>query len=427
MNILVTGATGLIGSAVAASLAREGHHVVGLARHPRPELKIAGWIALDIASAKAPELWTAHLEGIEVVVNCAGTLQDGAHEDTQAVHSSGVAALFAACANTGVRRVIHFSAIGVDRAQPSRFSATKYAGDRQLMATSLEWVVLRPSVVLGHSAYGGSALIRALAALPAVPLMPATKPLQVVQLADVTATVSFFVRADAPTRLELELAGPERLSMADVVAQYRHWFGWRPARALVMPRWLAWLAYRLGDIAGVLGWRPPVRSNAALEIARGAIGSPDAWTAITGIRPQSLAAALAAEAATVQEKWFARLYLLKPAVFGILVIFWIGTGLISLSIGYPSGLALMHGTGAGVLSGPTVVAGGLADIAIGACIAWRPLTRRGLYAALALTLFYAVAGTFLRPDLWIEPLGPLLKILPIFVLHLVALAIVDER
>jgi hypothetical protein len=42
-------------------------------------------------------------------------------------------------------------------------------------------------------------------------------------------------------------------------------------------------------------------------------------------------------------------------------------------------------------------------------------------------LFYALAGTVLRPDLWNEPLGPLMKIFPIFLLHLVALAILEER
>jgi hypothetical protein len=87
----------------------------------------------------------------------------------------------------------------------------------------------------------------------------------------------------------------------------------------------------------------------------------------------------------------------------------------------------MRSTGAGFLSGPAVVTGALADVAVGISIAWRPLTRSGLYGALALSLFYAVAGTIFRPDLWIEPLGPLLKIIPIFVLHLVALAILDER
>lgn len=163
------------------------------------------------------------------------------------------------------------------------------------------------------------------------------------------------------------------------------------------------------------------------QIARGAIGNPEPWISISGIRPQSLADALAAEPATIQDKWFARLYLLKPMIFAALPTFWIGTGLISLTLGYATGVDLMRSTGAGLLSGPAVIAGARADIAVGIAIAWRPLTRYGIYGAFALSLFYIVVGTILRPDLWIDPLGPLLKIIPIFVLHPVALAILDER
>jgi uncharacterized protein YbjT (DUF2867 family) len=382
---------------------------------------------MDIASVRKAEDWLPVLKDIDAVVNCAGVLQDGRSEDTEGVHANGIGALFDACEKSGVRRVIHFSAIGVDRAQPSRFSSTKYKGDRRLMVTKLDWVILRPSVVLGRPAFGASALIRSLASLPWLPLMPDTQPLQVVQLDDVVDTVSFFLREDAPSCLAIELAGPERLQMGEIIARYRNWYDWRPARSFVIPHSLSKFTYWLGDVAGTLGWRPPVRTNAAREIARGAVGDPQGWISITGIRPRSLADALAAEPATIQEKWFARLYLLKAIIFVVLAVFWVATGVISLSVGYPSGLELMRSTGAGLLSGPSVVAGALADIAVGLCIAWRSLTRLGLYGALALSLFYAVAGTILRPDLWIEPLGPLLKIIPIFVLHLVALAIMDER
>jgi hypothetical protein len=50
-----------------------------------------------------------------------------------------------------------------------------------------------------------------------------------------------------------------------------------------------------------------------------------------------------------------------------------------------------------------------------------------LYAGLALSGFYMIAGTVLLPRLWIEPLGPLLKVWPIIVLMLVALAILEDR
>ena len=63
----------------------------------------------------------------------------------------------------------------------------------------------------------------------------------------------------------------------------------------------------------------------------------------------------------------------------------------------------------------------------GALIAVRRTARWGLWAAIALSGFYIVAGTLLRPDLWAEPLGPFLKIFPIVVLHFVALAVLEER
>lgn len=426
MKILLVGATGLIGSTVAAAL-REHHLVVGVARQPRPNVPISQWLKLDVAGARHVRDWLPHLKDVDAVVNCAGVLQDNARENTQGVHACGIGALFEACEQGGVRRVIHLSAIGVDRAQPSAFSATKYLGDQTLIARELDWVILRPSVVLGRPAFGASALIRGLASLPLLPLMPGTKALQVVQLSDLVATILFFLRREAPSRVALEIAGPERLAMREIITKYRAWYGWGQPRSFVIPPAIATCLYALGDLAGLLGWRSPVRSNAAREIARGAVGDPEPWVKITGIRPLSLDDALAREPATIQEKWFARLYLIKPIIFTVLPAFWILTGIISLTLGYQNGVELMQSTGAGLLSGPAVIAGALADIAIGIGIAWRPLTRCGLYGALSLSIFYAIAGSLLRPDLWIEPLGPLLKIVPIVALHLVALAILEER
>lgn len=428
MKVLVTGATGLIGASVVARLFSEGHEVIGLVRSPGANR--AGnyqLLVLDMAVALQPEDWLPHLRGVDAVVNCAGVLQDSPREKTREVHRDAAVALFRACARAGVARVIHFSAVGVDRAQPSAFSATKLAGDQALMTLDLDWVVLRPSVVLGRPVFGASALFRGLASLPVLPSMPGTGRLQVVLLDDVVSTVVFLLDPASPSRVVLELVGPEHLSMDEVVGSYRRWLGWAPAARFVLPAPVARLLYGLGDLAAMFGWRPPMRTNAAREIARGAVGDPSDWTAATGIRPQTLAGFLALNPATVQEKWFARLYLIKPAIFVVLPVFWIMTGIVSLTTGYGSGVDLMQGTGAGILSAPIVIAGALADIAIGVLIAWRPAARKGLYGGIALSLFYLVVGSFLSPDLWNDPLGPFLKVLPILVLHFVALAVLEER
>lgn len=160
---------------------------------------------------------------------------------------------------------------------------------------------------------------------------------------------------------------------------------------------------------------------------RGAIGDPGPWTALTGIAPTSFAAALAAHPASVQERWFARLYLLKPVILVVLSLFWIVTGLLSIGPGYRIGADLLREGGVGAMSGLGVVAGGLLDLAIGIAIASRRTSRRALYAGLALSGFYLVAGTALLPRLWIDPLGPMLKIFPIALLMIVALAILEDR
>ena len=429
MRVLIIGATGLIGSSVAARLKRDGHEIVGAARRMSAvarRVPADRWEIVDLSAAAGAD-WALLLAGIDAVVNCAGVLQDSGRDSTAAVHRDAPAALWKACEAAGVRRVIHFSAMGVDRGALTRFSRSKMEGDIALADSALDWVILRPSVVVGRPAYGGSALFRALAALPLLPRTPDAGPIDVVQLDDVAETVARLLAPDAASRMALELSGPDRLGFEEIVAAYRRWLGWQPAKLINLPGWAMAAAYRLGDLAGRLGWRPPIRTTARREIVRGAVGESRAWTEATGIAPQSLAAALAANPASVQERWFSRLYLLKPVAIATFVLFWLATGLISLGPGYALAADYMRRAGAGPLAEPSVVAGAITDLAVAGLIAWRPTAWLGLIAALAVSLFYLVAGTLLLPRLWIDPLGPMMKIWPILALNLLCLAILDER
>jgi uncharacterized protein YbjT (DUF2867 family) len=379
-------------------------------------------------ACRRPEDWLAAIGGADAIVNCAGVLQDGAEDSTAAVHITGPRALFAACERAGVRRVVHLSALGVDRGATTAFARSKAAGDAALMATSLDWVILRPSVVVGRAAYGGSALFRALAALPLSPHLVDAGELQIVQLDELAATIAYFVGARAPRRVLLEIAGPERLALDDVLGAYRHWLGKAPAKRVAPPAWLVAGLCRLGDLVGWLGWRPPLRSAARRELARAASGDPAPWRVETGISPATLREALAAAPATVQEKWFAVLYLLKPLVFGVLSLFWLATGCIALGPAWDQGIALLNRAGITGSAAPlTLIGGGLADLCIGAGIAVRASARPSLYAALALSALYLTGLSIFAPRLWIDPLGALLKVLPLMVLTGTALAILEDR
>lgn len=106
--------------------------------------------------------------------------------------------------------------------------------------------------------------------------------------------------------------------------------------------------------------------------------------ACAGYRRTALDAALVCEPASVQDRWFARLYLLKPLIFVVLSLFWIAAGILSLGPAREAGAELARAAGAGPSALFVVVAGGLVDILVGAAIAVRQTTRIGLYAALAI-------------------------------------------
>ena len=106
-----------------------------------------------------------------------------------------------------------------------------------------------------------------------------------------------------------------------------------------------------------------MRNNARREIERGAVGDPEPWRRATCIAPQRLGDAREASPPSVQDRWFARMFLLKPVVFATFSAFWIATGLISLGPGWGQGVELMRSAGAG--AGRTAASPGHGRIAIG--------------------------------------------------------------
>lgn len=425
MKVFLTGANGFIGQHVAAALRRAGCEVVAAVRR-KDGVSLANVhqvAQIDFTDA-SPSSLSPFLEGVECIVNLAGVFAGGVGQ-SMSVNDKGAATLFQAAEKVGVRRIVHLSALGVEDAR-TPFARTKLAGERALQATNIDWIILRPSVVLDTAPSGSGGLIRGLAAQPLLPLEPAG-PLDVVRLDDVVETIVRLVTTPTPGHRVLEMVGPERMALGEIVAAYRAWLGWPAARQVRSPAWLMSLGYFFGELAGLLGWRSPVRAAARTELARGATGDASLWAATTGMRPRRLIELLADRPATLQDRRFAQFYFLKPLIIVVTAAFWLGTGLTSLTIGYDIGVALLREGGMGALSGPSVIAGGLADIIIGLALLFRPTARMALWGAILISLFYVVAGTLVLPRLWEDPIGPMLKIWPLIALNIVALFMVRDR
>jgi uncharacterized protein YbjT (DUF2867 family) len=322
MRVLVTGAYGLIGSACLARLYADGHELVAAGRSiaaARRRMPYARWVVADFARLRDAARWSRLLESFDAVVNCVGILQDGARDDVERVQHESTVALFDGCVRAGVKRVVHISAIGAEAEGASAFSRSKAAAEAHLRKLPLDWVILRPGLVLAPGVYGGTAMLRGLAAFPGmVPVIRADAAIQIVGVDDVAATVALALEPDGPRHVTWDVAHPVVHKLEDIVVALRAWLGFAPRPVVRLPDFLGGMVAAVADAAGWLGWRSPARSTAFAQLAAGVVGDPTSWIAATGIAPKNLEQILAARPSAVQDRWFARLYLIKPlALLGL--------------------------------------------------------------------------------------------------------------
>ena len=242
----------------------------------------------------------------------------------QALHADAPCALFEACAASGVRRVIHISALGIDGGGPAArtpYARTKRQAEERLLALTaqgrLDGIALRPSLVFGA---GGAStrLFLALARLPVLALprcafTARVQPLAVWDLAEAVARLAASPAAShaashaanaRPLTGLLELAGPQPLTLAAYIQQLRASQGRPPARALALPACITRASARLGDALPFSPWC----TQSLHLLSAGNVASPAALPELLG-RPatapaqfmQALAAAAQADAPGVRK------------------------------------------------------------------------------------------------------------------------------
>jgi uncharacterized protein YbjT (DUF2867 family) len=433
-KILVLGASGLIGRFVTDDLRARGIAVVGIARKFSASQNSSPLdLELPVMSMDAAALaGLLRDHAADVVVNCLGVLQDGPGSDTGAVHREFVARLLQAIGDSGrAVRLIHISIPGTAEGDRTAFATTKREAERLIAASGVAYAILRPGFVVAPAAYGGSAMLRALAALPLdLPAGEAATPFQPVAVEDIAKTIAWLAERDAAEApaVAWDLMQPEPVTLGGVIAQFRRAFGTAAWPRIRMPAFLLGLGARLGDLANLLGWMPSMRTTAIAELRRGVTGDPSGWMAATGIVPKTIAQMVGQRSATIQDKWFARLFMVKAIVIASLALFWTVSGFISLVISYDAaaGILRAHNFPA-ALVGPITVITSLMDMSIGILIAFRRTCAFGLTAGIVVSLGYMAGAAILTPDLWIEPLGALVKTGPAIVLMLVALLTLDNR
>lgn len=421
MRILLLGATGLIGSRLGQVLVQAGHELIlgvrdpdgfDSARHGIGREHVLRVVRVDFSRDHDPEDWLGRLDGIDVVVNAVGIISEAPGQDFESIHVRAPAALFRACAQRRVRRVVQISALGADSGAVSAYHLSKRKADEVLLATGLSAVVVQPSLVF---APGGAStgLFASLAALPLVPVPGQGRQcVQPVHLDDLCALLLACIGHPHPPRC-VKAVGPEPMELREYLLQLRQLMALGHAPILPVPSTLVRFGSRLG---GVLPG-PSVEPETLGMLERGACGDPGPMARLLGRPPRPVAefdpaGAMPARAVGARLGW------LLPLMRLSLAVMWIFTGVVSLGI-YPveQSLALLARTGLhGEMALVALYGAAALDIALG--IGTVALRRRvWVYRAqLALIAGYTLLITVFLPEYWLHPYGPILKNLPVLAL-----------
>lgn len=426
MRILLTGANGFIGKYLLATLQESGHCVVPAVRSPAVTDRLLAEprsVRADLNRDVTPEAWLPRLKNIDVVINCAGILQGTATQSIEAIHTAAPIALFTACAQAGVRRVIQISAISATPGAGTAYAQTKQAADEFLKASDLDWIVVRPSLVYAQGAYGGTALFRALAVLPFVLPLPGKGDalFSPIHIDDLTAAIVKLAGDPSTVRVVIDPVGPERLRLREILTDLRQWLGASPAFPVHVPMPLLRLAAYLGDAFG-----GPVNSSALRQMEFGNDGPAEPFIAATGIHPRRWREMLRAHPAQTQDRWHAKLYFLRPALRLALALMWLISGASGLTHRHALIAALSAWTG-NEGGAALVTATSLLDFLIAALVLTRRRTAIVCALQFAAVFAYTITVTILDPSLWLAPFGPLIKNLPVLAAIAVLGAIEADR
>ena len=229
--ILLTGATGSIGSRLLPRLLASGEEVRCLVREPRRlgDRRVEVQITMgDLRELSDRYLLRQALRGVETVIHLAASIRDQPPYRVEELNGLATVRLLEAAERAGAKRFIFFSALNASAVQRTRFFRAKWIAEQAVLKSDLDTTIFRPSIVFDHSD-PWITLVRRLSFLPAIPVSGrGDSRYQPIWADDVARAVETSLARDgrsgggrpgtdgSPIRHQYDLAGPETMTYSEM-------------------------------------------------------------------------------------------------------------------------------------------------------------------------------------------------------------------
>jgi uncharacterized protein YbjT (DUF2867 family) len=229
-GVLVTGASGFVGSHLAAALTEAGHEVVAMTRHPADYDGAGTPVFGDVSD---PESLRAALSGADAAYYLVHSLDS---EDFEERDADAARAFGSAAAEAGLERIVYLGGLGSDSEELSAHLRSRREVEHLLGAGGVPVTTLRAAIVIGDGGISWEITRQLVAHLPAMvgPRWVTTRT-QPIALHDVIRYLVGVLEPAAARGRVFEVGGPEVLTYAEMMRRVaRNHFG-RPLPILIVP------------------------------------------------------------------------------------------------------------------------------------------------------------------------------------------------
>jgi uncharacterized protein YbjT (DUF2867 family) len=229
-QVLVTGASGFVGSHLAEALEMRGHSVLAMTRHPDTYAGAGKPIFGDVYEPASLRSALADVDAAYYLVHSLAR-QDFVEKDAEAARSFGTAA-----AAAGLERLIYLGGLGQEGADLSAHLRSRREVERLLGTGGTPVTVLRAAIIIGHGSISWEITRQLVAHLPAM-VVPkwATTRTQPIALSDVIRYLVEVLEPEAAKGRVFEIGGPDVLSYAEMMRRVAHLHHHRPLPMLAVP------------------------------------------------------------------------------------------------------------------------------------------------------------------------------------------------